>query len=182
MKGSPSNDVMAYQTMPHDSTGFSQFQMLYGRETTTSTEVDQWEFVEKNSYEAAVEEHAAKMQKLIAEARSKGEWVQEKRAAKWNSKPGVLPCDHFQVGDLVWFDQRRQEKHPRRSLQRWVGPMKIILVSPGPNYLVRGVGAALGEEWSCVHPQFLKLFHGEMELIKIREDEANSPEGKKGAL
>ena len=114
--------AMAYRLMPHGTTGFSPFRMLYGREATTSTEVGQTSYIPNVSYKHAVELHAQKMDALFRSARTKAQAARDVRAAAQHAKMGTRAHPPYRVGDLVWYNQRRREQHARRGLQRWVGP------------------------------------------------------------
>ena len=160
--------VMAYRLMPHSATGFSPFRMMYGREATTSTEIGRSHYVPNTSYGQAVKDHAKEMDSLFEQARSRAQAVREVRAAVQHAKMGTRGHPPYQVGDLVWYDQRRKERHRRRGLQRWIGPFRVAAVTPGPNYVLRGVGQATGEVLERVHPSFLKPFHGEKWQTKVR--------------
>ena len=99
-------------------------------------------------------------------ARRHARLVANCRAARWNRRRGAPPASH-QVGDLVWLDQRRFDKHPRRGLQRWIGPLEITEITPGPNYSLRGSGRGSREAFSRIHLSLLKPFRGEVGLVSI---------------
>ena len=159
--------VMAYWTLPHESTGFSPFRLLYGREAHTPAEVGAYQYSPIDSYKRAALEHTAMMRELFATARQRAKDTATKRAARWNQTKGS-PAIHYQVGDLVWFDQRRLDPHPRRGLQRWIGPMTITEITPGPNYSLRGSGRGSRETFSRIHPSLIKPFRGEVGLVHIK--------------
>lgn len=156
--------VMAYRLMPHSTTGFSPFKMIYGREALLSDEVGLSQFQNWESCEEAVEAHGKLIWEMYAQARSKAQMVRCVRQSKWNARNRFRMNPMFKVGDLVWFDHRRMLKTTRRGLQRWIGPFRISGVSPGPNFQLRGVGEVVGRELTRVHPQFLKPFLGQMTL------------------
>lgn len=91
------------------------------------------------------------------------------RSARWNRRKGSLPV-HHQVRDLVWLDQRRFNKHPRFGLQRWIGPMEITDISPGPSYSLHWSGRGIGKAFSYIHPNLIMIFWGEFGIVFIPQE------------
>ena len=135
----------------------------------TSEEVDSSTYTNWDSYQEAVESHAKLIWELHADARNRSSAVQHVRQAKENARNRHRMNDDFWLGDLVWYDHRRTLKAVRRGLQRWIGPFRIVAITPGPNYTLRGIEGNLGQEIVRVHPQFVKSFHEPMALRVNRE-------------
>ena len=172
--------VMAYRMTPHSDTGFSPFRLLYGREATTSQELGTKTSVDLESYAQAVELHTKSINKAFREAESRSQNNKAKRAARWRRLPGVVTPE-YKEGDLVWFDQRKHEKHPRRGLQRWIGPLRVVMKTAGPNYVLQTLDDKTTDIWKRIHPEFLKPFRGERGDARLpaspghpREDEEGS--------
>lgn len=159
---------MAYQLMTRYATGLSSFKMPYGREATTSTKVGKSSYISNPSYGYAVSENSKGMDEMFSQARSKAATTREVRAAIHHERMGNRCHPPYQVGDLVWYGQRRRERHRRRGLQRWVGPFRVAAVTPGPNYLLRGIFQAIGKVLERVHTSLLKPFQVYHALLKVK--------------
>lgn len=68
----------------------------------------------------------------------------------------------YKLGDLVWFDLSRVVRTKKAGLKRWIGPCKIVNVSPGGLYGLEYVEDHLGKTYSRMHSDAIKPFRGEL--------------------
>ena len=125
--------VYAYNTSTHESTGFSPYELIFGRPARTPLELD-LQIPLKNpcsqsEYSQSVRQSLQSIKKSAQHNLSSSRFRQKKyydqRARKWNPHP---------VGGSVWL---RRPK-PWKFGGRWIGPFQIIS-RQGVNYKIRSM-------------------------------------------
>ena len=137
---------MAYNTMVHEGTGFSRFQLTFGRDanvpsllaTTPSLKYPDLVRLWKERHERYIR----KARQRIEKSKEKYKRIQDARI--------VLPQRLFDVGDLVMIENNKQNK----LSPDWKGPAVILKALPNNNYKI-----ALNNERSVVHADRLKIYY-----------------------
>ena len=126
--------VSAYWMVPHKPTGFSPFQLLYGRDPLMPEEILQTIFKSDEDYEIALSSHIQNMIELNQQAIKSNQQSQEKTKKWFNRKFVRKKTTIFQIGDLVLSNVKNRFKDLKSGQTHWMGPCEIVLERPGPLY------------------------------------------------
>lgn len=132
--------------MIHEGTGFSPFQLTFGRNANvpsilaTTPSLKYPDLV--SLWQERHERYIRKAREQIEKSKEKYKRVQDARI--------VLPQKLFNVGDLVMIENTRQNK----LSPDWKGPATILKVLPNNNYEI-----IFNNERSVVHADRLKIYN-----------------------
>lgn len=118
--------TMAYNSTPHETTGFTPHRMVFGREMKIPLEVIT-ETLE-NSAERFTSEYAYTLEKNLREAHNEAR-KHTKRAAKRQkvTYDTNVRQREYKVGELVWRNQKKNSPGIKAKIARhWTGPWVII--------------------------------------------------------
>ena len=153
--------VSTYRMVPHRATGFSLFVLLYGCEAFTPYEILFTWYDSEEQYQDALSSHIEKMFELHKRAFFSNRKYQMKMKETFDRRKVHKEIVEFQIGELVWFNIRRQIPDMKYNKAKWVGPCKIVSISKGGLFeLAYEVNKAF-VKYERIHPQFLKRFCGE---------------------
>ena len=128
----------AYNTSIHPTTGFSPFQLMFGRTarmpaditlgTTTSADATQPQYV--TSLRTSLET-------MYGYVRENMECMQAKQKVRYDAKSQDRP---FSIGDLVWLHSPAVPRGKSRKLHRpWTGPFRVVAKSSDSVYRLQHV-------------------------------------------
>ncbi|UYV65516.1 K02A2.6-like, partial [Cordylochernes scorpioides] len=114
--------TFAYKTAKQDTTGFTPFKLIHGREAETTVDT-----LFPNPHEGLQEEYSQKIASRVEETRQLARLetlkAQERDKARYDSKHEAMDY----VGDLVWiFIPIRKVGLSEKLMKRYFGPYKII--------------------------------------------------------
>jgi hypothetical protein len=142
--------LLAYRTKKHESTGFTPFQLIYGRQATLPIEL------KISTYKEEEMEALLKRTKEIIEnndslrAQQRIKLLQEKRKLTQKS-------DRFKIGDKVLLYQTHLEKNLFAKLEaKWIGSYFIHEVYEKSNYKLRTLEGKLMR--NSIHGNRLKKY------------------------
>jgi hypothetical protein len=149
--------LLAYRTMKHESTGFTPFQLIYGRqarlpiELKVTTHPNEYSSIEEALMQRTVE-ITNKMIFDQAQARENIKKKQE-RMKKYHGKIS----DKLKIGDKVLlFRNQLQGNLSAKLEEKWTGPYYIHEVLGANNYKLRTLEGRLVK--NTVHGERLKLY------------------------
>jgi len=126
---------MAYNSQVHDSTGFSPYEMVYGKEMRTPLEADLTLTDDREIYSDYVEDlrfRMSKMKEISQECQTKARQMQKKQYDKKSKEV------KYKVGQLVYLHVPHIKKGRTKKLSRlWRGPYKIVEVKSSLNVVLR---------------------------------------------
>ncbi|HVH96324.1 MAG TPA: DDE-type integrase/transposase/recombinase, partial [Bacillus sp. (in: firmicutes)] len=146
--------LLAYRTKKHESTGFTPFQLIYGRQAILPIElkVSTYRKEEMDALLGRTKEIIENNDSLKAQQRIK--LLQEKRKQTQNS-------DRFRIGDKVLLHQTHLENNFSAKLEaKWIGPYFIHEVYEKSNYKLRTLDGKLMK--NSVHGNRLKKYFEEI--------------------
>jgi len=150
--------LLAYRTMKHEATGFTPFQLLYGRQaklpvdlkitTYQKTPVNYDEALTRRAYEII-----NRMNNEQIKARENIEKGQEQQKSRHKEKSTKL-----KIGDKVLVHRTNLQTNFSAKLEeKWIGPYYIHDVLPRNVYKLRNLDGKLVK--NVIHGNRLKLFH-----------------------
>ena len=116
---------MAYNTSTHDTTGFTPFFLMFGRQARIPTHL-MYGTAEPESLDCG--EYAAQLRKSMANAyriaRESSAGKQERQAEMYNEKVHGKPHD---VGSLVWLLNPQVPRGKSKKMHKWwTGPYRVV--------------------------------------------------------
>ena len=155
--------VMAYRTAKHSSTGFSPFQLLYGRDSVTPADV---EFHLPTS--SRTRNQAEYLQDLQSNLRVTRELMEENEAfAKSHQARNhkVVETKTYESGDQVLLHDPATRHGTGYKLRRpWTGPFIVMEKLGSVNYRIKKVG----------HPRSVVVHYNRLKPFLQRDDEVSS--------
>src|SRR5258705_7835912 len=145
--------IFAHNSSRQDSTGFSPYFLLHGREPRYPTEDMLYETAEEESVQQVLDrfDQARKVAKARIEA------SQKRSALRYNQSHRIL---EFKPGDLVvvYYPTRYVGKADK-LLHKFRGPCKVIARTSDVNYKVEVNKRGKGAKFETVHVSRLKPYH-----------------------
>ena len=149
--------LLAYRTMKHESTGFTPFQLIYGRQARLPIELKV--ITHPNEYsseeEALMQRTMEITNKMIFDQAQARENIKKKqeRMKKYHGKIS----DKLRIGDKVLlFRNQLQGNLSAKLEEKWTGPYYIHEVLGANNYKLRTLEGRLVK--NTVHGERLKLY------------------------
>ncbi|UYV64787.1 hypothetical protein LAZ67_3001966, partial [Cordylochernes scorpioides] len=114
--------TFAYNTAKQDTTGFTPFKLIHGREAETTVDT-----LFPNPHEDLQEDYSQKIASRVEETRQQARLetlkAQEKDKARYDSKHEAMD---YNVGDLVWiFIPIRKVGLSEKLMKRYFGPYRV---------------------------------------------------------
>ena len=163
----------AYNTARQESTGFSPFFLLYGREPVLPIDLELQANPNPQVHEDdASMDYAERLMKELKAAKVlvklRMELAQEKQKRIYNEKRRE---QEFNPGDLVLiYKPLRKIGKSEKLLHRWLGPYKVVRQTTPVNYEVRQASKSKGKT-DIVHVIRMKKFHELMDTPVSVENE-----------
>jgi hypothetical protein len=168
--------LMAYRTTKHETTKFTPFQLLYGRQAKLPVELKVVTFEQPNlTYEEAIRQRTIdilekmnKEQNQALDNIEKGQEKLKKRANKRTSKK-------LKIGDKVLVHRTDLQNNMSAKLQeKWIGPYYIHDVLEGNTYKLRNMRKKLIK--GVIHGNRLKKYlEQELTPTIIIENDVRQP-------
>ncbi|XP_043474040.1 uncharacterized protein LOC122506110 [Leptopilina heterotoma] len=137
---------MAYNTMQHEGTGFSPFQLTFGRNANIPSILATTPSLK---YSELVKLWQERHERYIGKARDKIQQSKEKYKRIQDAKI-ILPQRLFEIGDLVMIVNNKENK----LSPDWKGPATILKILPNNNYEI-----IFNNERTNIHADRLKLYN-----------------------
>jgi hypothetical protein len=165
--------VFAYNCAPQESTQFSPFRLVYGREAVLPTEAN---LLQKTGFN--VSEFLARVEKERNQAASNIRHRQAKDKARYDSKHRDV---QFQVGDKVKvYTPKRKVGLSDKLILRWHGPYEVVEKKGNVDYVIR-MGTRRKPIVDTIHVNRILPYHASWEdenfqakLVKSKESEDSS--------
>ena len=136
--------VYAYNTSRHESTGFSPYEIVFGRTPRMPIEVDLDVPLRNPSSQSDYTKSVRNVVKEVTSlARTNLETARKKQASSYDKNRGTWTP--FQPGSSVWMRRPKKWKFGRK----WVGPY-VVLSRSGVNYKLR---SKMGKTLASHHDQ-----------------------------
>lgn len=164
--------LMALRSKPcTESTGYSPFQMMFGREMVLPIDTS---LIPRPSMQLSAQEYfnqlIARLKLVTADAKSKQETHQQKSKVRHDQKAKV---PEFEEGDLVLVKQEKVDTGLSAKLaEKWVGPYEIIEVGPNYTYKVKNMENNKVTK-SMINAARLKKYHQRLEPESEDSDDEN---------
>lgn len=151
--------TFAYNTSRQESTGYSPFYLLYGREAVLPVDVALGNNPELNKGEDGHSEHlrqlTSELPTIRDEVKRRLVLVQSKQKTRYDRKRRSI---NFAEGNLVLvYRPIRKKGRSTKFLHRYFGPYKIIRRVSDLNYIVEPL-CGRRKKQDCVHVSHLKPF------------------------
>jgi hypothetical protein len=151
--------TFAYNTSRQESTGYSPFYLLYGREAVLPVDVALGNNPELNKGEDGHSEHlrqlTSELPTIRDEVKRRLVLVQSKQKTRYDRKRRSV---NFAEGNLVLvYRPIRKKGRSTKFLHRYFGPYKIIRRVSDLNYIVEPL-CGRRKKQDCVHVSHLKPF------------------------
>ena len=119
--------MMAYNSSPQESTGFSPYRLLYGEEITLPLDLLAPRVEEQEEPDCFMAEYVSNLQIKIKHAYSLVEENLHKAAVRQKKQYDMnVKAFDYSVGDLVWRNQKQALPGVKTKIKRhWTGPWKI---------------------------------------------------------
>ena len=129
--------VLAYNTSVQSSTGFSPYQLLYGRLPRLPSQLLLESRGSQSLKPTELNQHLQKSLKwVLGEARKNFTKAQQKQAENYNRKLRKF-TQHYVTGDIVWVYNEAKEKGTGKLRQHWRGPKEVLQSTGYDNYEVK---------------------------------------------
>ena len=145
--------AFAYNTSRQESTGYSPFMLVYGREPVIPTDLITATGPEQIQQTGA-DELLRTMGRLREEVRDRLAFVQARQKGQYDEHADEATT--YEPGDLVLiFRPRRKKGLAEKLLHQWVGPYKVVKRITDLNYELKKPG---GRQSIVVHVAQIKKF------------------------
>jgi transposase InsO family protein len=125
--------TFAYNTAKQDTTGFTPFFLLHGREAETTMDT-MFPFYPDDSYDDYVDHLLTKAEEARQLARTRTLIAQDREQERYNTKHRPVT---YRPGELVWvFTPVRKVGLSEKLLRRYFGPYKVLRRLSAVNYEV----------------------------------------------
>ena len=126
-------------------------------------EIDHTVYASNSNYEKAVAGHIAKilnLQEMASKCNEEKIWMsREYFDRKYVKKLGV---HSFAVGDVVLMNIKKRIKDIKNVGVRWIGPCTVVYERPGKLFDIEYECKGQVSKYLRVHPEFLKLYAGQI--------------------
>jgi hypothetical protein len=151
--------TFAYNTSRQESTGFSPFYLLYGREAVLPVDVALGNNPEMDNGEdgssACIRQLTSELPTIRDEVKRRLAQIQYKQKTRYERRRRSV---NFAVGDLVLiYRPIRKKGRSTKFLHRYFGPYKIVRRVSDLNYIVEPLRGRRKKQ-DCVHVSHLKPF------------------------
>lgn len=127
--------TMAYNSHSHESTGFSPFEMVFGRKMETPLEADLTITEESDLYSDHVEALRTKLKETFEVAAQRKATARGRYERNYNRKSKEV---EYREGQLVWLHVPSLRRHRVKKLAKlWKGPYKILRVLSPLNVILK---------------------------------------------
>ena len=118
--------------VPHESTGFSPFLMMYGWEVIMPEEIPHMTYLSNEDYETAVGKHIRRMLAINEKAKEKNQESVRRSKEYFDRKYVKEVSPHnFVVGNIVLLNIKKRIRDIKNVGVRWIGPCTVVYERPG---------------------------------------------------
>ena len=122
----------SHRMVPHKSTGFSPFLMMYSREAIMHEEIPQMTYLLNEDYKTAVGKHIGKMLAFNKKAKEKNQESVRRSKEYFDRKYVKKTSPHnFVVGDIVLMNIKKRIRDIKNVGVMWTGPCTVVYERPG---------------------------------------------------
>ena len=150
--------LLAYRTMKHESTGFTPFQLIYGRQAKLPIDLKITTFSDEPiTFDEALMKRTFQIINKMSQDQNKAydNLVKSQDRQKSHHK---LTNDKLKIGDKVLLHRTDlQNNLSAKLMEKWIGPFYIHNVLPNNVYKLRNIDGKLIK--GVIHGNRLKLFH-----------------------
>ena len=133
--------VLAYNTSVHESTGFTPYRLMFGREAQTSVILVTVGKRGGQSYPDYVVQQKKQLEETEHIVRENLKRAQKTQKAYYDTK---CHGQRFHVGDRVWYRNRARSRR-NKFLKPWCGPWKIVKALTDVTYRIEEERRKVGE-------------------------------------
>ena len=149
----------SYRMVPHESTGFSPFLMMYGWEAIMPEETPHMTYLSNEDYETVVDKHIGRMLAINEKAGEKNQECVQRSKEYFDRKYVKKVSPHnFVVGDIVLMNIKKRIRDIKNVDVSWIGPCTMVYERPGKLFDVEYNCEGKVTKYLRVQPEFLKLY------------------------
>ena len=162
--------LLAYRTMKHETTGFTPFQLIYGRQAKLPVELKVVTFKDlSESYEQALMKRTLILIEKLSHDQNKAKSNIESSQSKMRSR-SKKPSDRLKIGDKVLVHRTDlQNNLSAKLMEKWIGPYFVHDVLDKNLYKLRNMDGRKVKQ--IVNGNRLKIYHDQhLEPIVLIEN------------
>ena len=132
--------LLAYRTTKHNTTKFTPFYLVYGREAKLP--MDAQELISEQNLLTRLDELIENTQLVRQKAKEQIEFAQEKQKGVYDKQ--IRRVDHFDMGQKVlYYNAPLDNQHTGKLLPKWKGPYFVHEIRSDGSYRLRTIDGKL---------------------------------------